>query len=391
MASARAQLLELGHRYLLFNPEIIGEHNLLQVYAALDPQREPCVVLFVRNRTKISSEPRSFAVPSHRDFPSLPNSVAGAKLVVFDEFDIGNRTRLGLPRLRGAVDDTLEECDHLATEAAIALGRSLLNTNATNFAATSCGHRIRRGEQVKANDGAEAIVVYVLFKGYVPLGEPPIPATFEHQGSVFEVDVREGYYRPHARDGSAESAHHARDAADVLRPEDAARFADALLAHAREDDNRGPPYADDRDVAEFLEAYSDRESAPLGVSGIPLAPSPGRDSRWNSGTVGCYVQTGSGRVGVLSNAHVFFQDDAGAEVDMYSPTPLDLPNRERTLREACSAARGRAKAIPSPAHAKKQQKAEQRLANWQHRFPTNDLESCVKICQVRLLLAGCLV
>ena len=363
---AREVLSFLLLRYNLLHT--VGGNNLLNLYVAEEcATNSRCIVLFVRNRERISAQPRTFSVPPHATYPSLPATLAGVPLRVLDIFDIGDPRRQDLDPYAtnwALMINVVEPCDHRATRAAIVLAKSLMKTNSTNFVATSCGHRVRGGNLVRGDyraSASEGIVVFVTFKGLRPLDEPMLPTTFECDGESFLVDVREGFFQSHVLGEGADSF----TARDVLSPDQLLAFESTIERQARIDD-LSPATEDGRDYESFLSLY-DRPRGPLGISGIPIAAPPASDG-WHTGTLGFYIKSDE-RFGYVTNQHVLFGIGTDELVPAISPTPVEIAARKFACESAVNHWRSRAESHPCDRCFSRSAAAEATLERWNRAFP----------------------
>ena len=144
----------------------------------------------------------------HPAYPQLPRTIAGCPLLVlspeymFDPQFISvriNRTDRPKPSFKRLLSvEHASVCNRTVPLDAIqAARRAFARPHHSNVLAVSCGPVSRFiNDDHSPMEQKEAIIVYVLLKRLIPVGEQPLPSTFEHNGCTYRVKVCDGCYEP---------------------------------------------------------------------------------------------------------------------------------------------------------------------------------------------------
>jgi len=157
-------------------------------------------------RTCRSSMSRTEPHDPHLLYPHLPRAIAGCPLLVFSagymydpQFMSVRINRADRPSpatyKRLLSPELARVCNRsVPLEAIQAARRDFYQRHRSNIVAVSCGAPSRFIQEGSSNE--EAIVVYVLLRGFIPIGEQALPRTFEHNGHTYRVKVCDGCYEP---------------------------------------------------------------------------------------------------------------------------------------------------------------------------------------------------
>ena len=194
-----------------------GEANIVRLYAARAPQVEiagerrhwpshvspgdPVIVALLRSKdlpsTHAAWSEQSTAVQPHTTHRSLPASVGGCPLLVFDVNYVHDLCHMGIhiPKGEPLRFTPPPAFTRLPVNHSVAMqtAMEILVKRHTNIAAISIRPRNLRRRGVA---GTACIAVYVTLKRFVPIGEPLLPQSIDVLGHRIEVDVVDGCYVP---------------------------------------------------------------------------------------------------------------------------------------------------------------------------------------------------
>ena len=304
-------------RFILHHANIIelagGASNIIRVYGALDRiSGQYSIMVFVHEHV-------------HREV--FPTMLSGCVVHLLSRSGLGHPDRAGLSiqHLDQAWPEAIPCSRGECTDAAAALAHALVPHH-TNLMATSCGLRWTGGVPCE-HDETEALIVWVLLKGFIPIGESLFPSTFDFHERTYRVDVRDGYWEPL---GDRQFNKRPTGSSSSSSPSSLSTLSFGILVN-------NAPFS--RNTHEPLESvinmfYRDTTEnpcrVPLGLCGVPVACVPTPPESWHRGTVGAYVTFGqpdARKYGHVTNAHVLqprmslVLDDFGSGSEQFAEFP----------------------------------------------------------------------
>ena len=363
-----------------------GEANIVRLYAARAPQVEiagerrhwpshvspgdPVIVALLRSKdlpsTHAAWSEQSTAVQPHTTHRSLPASVGGCPLLVFDVNYVHDLCHMGIhiPKGEPLRFTPPPAFTRLPVNHSVAMqtAMEMLVNRHTNIAAISIRPRNLRRRGVA---GTACIAVYVTLKRFVPIGEPLLPQSIDVLGHRIEVDVVDGCYVPFygfsSRLGGLGSSIAAaprgfapKAIGDCSLNNDvtATTTSSSMSTATTSSDVPEPdPYSIDHPTIRRL----------LNIEPTPpecfLFLEDGKESQWKSGTAGAYalaVTSDSQQLAIaITNEHVCFpptkpNEQAFDSASMIQPVPTDLRDEWSALVSSLSIRREKLEDALSP-------------------------------------------
>ena len=363
-----------------------GEANIVRLYAARAPQVEiagerrhwpshvspgdPVIVALLRSKdlpsTHAAWSEQCTAVQPHTTHRSLPASVGGCPLLVFDVNYVHDLCHMGIhiPKGEPLRFTPPPAFTRLPVNHSVAMqtAMEMLVNRHTNIAAISIRPRNLRRRGVA---GTACIAVYVTLKRFVPIGEPLLPQSIDVLGHRIEVDVVDGCYVPFygfsSRLGGLGSSIAAaprgfapKAIGDCSLNNDvtATTTSSSMSTATTSSDVPEPdPYSIDHPTIRRL----------LNIEPTPpecfLFLEDGTELPWESGTAGAYalaVTSDSQRLAIaITNEHVCFPRMTANEqvfdsVSMIQPVPTDLRDEWSALVSSLSIRREKLEDALSP-------------------------------------------